>query len=72
MLIGLEKTKSQVEIYNIGSEDQVNVKTIAKIVTKKETQKHQTQVHRRGRCWKRLDGRRKNMFLDTGKLKGLG
>jgi nucleoside-diphosphate-sugar epimerase len=32
MLLGLEKTKNQVEIYNIGSEDQTNVKTIAEIV----------------------------------------
>jgi hypothetical protein len=27
MLIGLEKTRNQVEIYNVGSEDQTNVKT---------------------------------------------
>ena len=31
MLLGLEKTRNQVEIYNIGSEDQTTVKTIAEI-----------------------------------------
>jgi UDP-glucose 4-epimerase len=32
MPLGLEKSKEQVEIYNIGSEDQIDVKTIAQIV----------------------------------------
>ena len=34
MLLGLEKTRNQVEIYNTGSEDQTTVKTIAETVTK--------------------------------------
>ena len=34
MLLGLEKTKNQVETYNIGSEDRTTVKTIAEIVIK--------------------------------------
>jgi len=32
MLLGLEKTTEQVEIHNVGSEDQTDVKTIAEIV----------------------------------------
>jgi UDP-glucose 4-epimerase len=32
MLLGLEKSSEQVEIFNVGSEDQVDVKTIAQIV----------------------------------------
>ena len=35
MLLGLEKTRNQVETYNIGSEDQTNVKTIAETVVEK-------------------------------------
>jgi UDP-glucose 4-epimerase len=33
MLLGLEKPTEQVETYNVGSEDQVDVKTIAQIIT---------------------------------------
>ena len=32
MLVGLEKSTEQVEIYNVGSKDQINVKTITEIV----------------------------------------
>lgn len=38
MLLGLEKTKNQVEIYNIGSEDQITVARIAEITAKKWAQ----------------------------------
>jgi len=34
MPLGLEKSQNQVEIYNVGSEDQINVKTIADIIVK--------------------------------------
>jgi UDP-glucose 4-epimerase len=73
MLIGLEKTKSQVEIYNIGSEDQITVKTIAEIVVEemrlKNVQFKFTEGVDGGRGWK---GDVKNMLLDIGKLKSLG
>jgi UDP-glucose 4-epimerase len=32
MLLGLEKSKRHIEIYNVGSENQIDVKTIAQIV----------------------------------------
>jgi UDP-glucose 4-epimerase len=32
MLLGLEKSKRHIEIYNVGSENQTDVKTIAQIV----------------------------------------
>jgi UDP-glucose 4-epimerase len=73
MLLGLEKTKNQVEIYNIGSEDQTTVKTIAEIVTKgmklKNVKSKFTGGVDGGRGWK---GDAKNMLLDISKLKGLG
>jgi len=73
MLIGLEKTKNQVEIYNIGSEDQAPVTTIAQIVTQEMGLKNVKFTYTggvdSGRGWK---GDVKNMFLDTSKLKGLG
>jgi hypothetical protein len=37
MLIGLIKAKTQVEIYNIGSEDQTNVKNMLLDISKIET-----------------------------------
>ena len=37
MLIGLIKAKTQVEIYNIGSEDQTNVKNMLPDISKIET-----------------------------------
>ena len=56
MLVGLGKSTEQVEIYNVGSEDQINVKTIAEIVA--EEMGRQVQVHRRSRRRKRLERRR--------------
>ena len=32
MLLGIEKTSSQVDVSNIGSEDQIDVMTIARVV----------------------------------------
>jgi len=73
MLLGLEKTKNQVEIYNIGSEDQTTVKTIAEIVVEKMKLKDVkfkfTGGVDGGRGWK---GGVKNMLLDIGKIKTLG
>ena len=73
MLIGLEKTNNQVEIYNIGSEDQTTVKTIAETVVEEMKPKNVklklTGGVDGGRGWK---GDVKNMLLDTSKLKGLG
>jgi UDP-glucose 4-epimerase len=73
MLSTLEKTENQVEIYNIGSEDQANVKTIAQIVIKEmkleNVKLKLTGGVDDGRGWK---GDVKNMLLDTNKLKNQG
>ena len=73
MLLGLEKTTEQVEIYNVGSEDQINVKTIAEIVAEEmglqNVEFKFTGGVDGGRGWK---GDVKNMFLDITKLKAKG
>jgi len=73
MLIGLEKTKNQVETYNISSEDQTTVKTIAETVVKEVKLKNVkfkfTGGVDGGRGWK---GNVKNMLLDISKIKKLG
>jgi UDP-glucose 4-epimerase len=73
MLLGLEKSTEQVEIYNIGSEDQVDVKTIADIVIKEMGLKNVKLTFTGGvdggRGWK---GDVKNMLLDISKIKTLG
>jgi len=73
MLIGLEKSTEQVEIYNVGSEDQVDVKTIAQIVIKEMDLKNVKLTFTGGvdggRGWK---GDVKNMLLDISKIKKLG
>jgi len=72
MLLGLEKTKNHVEIYNVGSENQIDVKTIAQIVI--EEMGLQNVEFKfpggvdEGRGWK---DNVKNTLLDTSKLKGL-
>jgi len=72
MFLGLEKTRNQVEIYNIGSEDQTNVKTIAEIVVEEMKLKNVklkfTGGVDGGRGWK---GDVKNMLLDISKIKTL-
>ena len=72
MLLGLEKTRNQVEIYNIGSEDQTNVKTIAEIVVEEMKLKNVklkfTGGVDGGRGWK---SDVKNMLLDISKIKTL-
>jgi len=72
MPLGLEKSKKQVEIYNIGSEDQIDVKTIAEIVIqemKLENVKLKFTGGVDGRGWK---GDVKNMLLNISKIKSSG
>jgi UDP-glucose 4-epimerase len=73
MLLGTEKPENQVEIYNIGSEDQINVKAIAEIVVEEtglEDVKFKfTGGVDGGRGWK---GDVKNMLLDISKIKSVG
>jgi UDP-glucose 4-epimerase len=73
MLLGLERTKDQVEIYNIGSEDQATVKTIAEIVMEEmrltNVQFKFTGGVDGGRGWK---GDVKNMLLDISRIETLG
>jgi len=73
MFIGLEKAESQVEIFNIGSENQITVKTLAKIVAEEmglENVEHRfTGGANGGRGWV---GDVKNMLLETSRLKSRG
>ncbi|MFQ6065400.1 MAG: NAD-dependent epimerase/dehydratase family protein, partial [Candidatus Bathyarchaeia archaeon] len=73
LLFGLEQASKEVEIYNIGSEDQTSVKKIAKIVAEemglKEVEFRYTGGIRGGRGW---IGDVKTMFLDISKIKRLG
>jgi len=73
ILLGLEKTKSQIEIYNVGSEDHMDVKTIAEIVVEEmgleNVEFRFTGGVDGGRGWK---GDVKNMLLEISKLKSLG
>jgi UDP-glucose 4-epimerase len=73
ILLGLEKTENQVEIYNIGPEDQTTVKTIAEIVVKEMKLRNVklkfTGGVDGGRGWR---GDVKNMQLDSSKIRKLG
>ena len=73
ILLGLENSAEQVEIFNVGSEDQVDVKTIAQIVIEEMKLKNVKPVFtggvEGGRGWK---GNVKNMLLDITRLKRLG
>lgn len=73
MFTGLQTNANRVEIYNVGSEDQVNVKQIADIVCEEIGLKNVGYVFTGGvdggRGWK---GDVKTMLLDIGKLKKLG
>jgi UDP-glucose 4-epimerase len=73
ILLGLENSAEQVEIFNVGSEDQVDVKTIAQIVIEEMKLKNVKPVFtggvEGGRGWK---GDVKNMLLDITRLKRLG
>jgi len=73
MILAAEKSSSQVEIYNIGSEDSVNVVAVAKIVIEemglKDVEIRYTGGVDGGRGWK---GDVKVMLLDISKIKSLG
>lgn len=73
MQYGLDNSKKQVEVFNVGSEDQINVKAIAEIVIEemglKDVELKFTGGVDGGRGW---IGDVKNMLLDVGKLKALG
>lgn len=72
IITGCQHWKDKVEIYNIGSEDYINVKTIADIVTQEmglsNVQYNFTGGVDGGRGWK---GDVKTMLLSIDKLKGL-
>jgi len=71
MLFGMEKAKEKVEIFNIGSEDWVEVKEIADIVSEEMGLKPEYRFTGGidGRGWK---GDVKFMRLDISKLKNMG
>jgi len=73
MLFGLEHASERVEIYNIGSEDQISVAEIAKIVVEemglKDVKFQYTGGVEGGRGW---IGDVKTMLLDISKMKKLG
>jgi UDP-glucose 4-epimerase len=73
MFTSLQTPTNRVEIYNVGSEDQVNVKQIASIICEEMGLENVEYVFTGGvdggRGWK---GDVKTMQLDVGKLKKLG
>jgi UDP-glucose 4-epimerase len=73
LFFGLEHASERVDIYNIGSEDQISVKKIARIVTEEmrlqDVRFRYTGGVRGGRGW---IGDVKTMFLDISKMKRLG
>jgi UDP-glucose 4-epimerase len=73
LLFGLKCASERVDIHNIGTEDQVSVKEIARIVTEemglKDVEFRYTGGVRGGRGW---IGDVKKMFLDISKLEKLG
>ncbi len=73
ILTALKRSSRKVEIFNVGSEDWVDVKTIAKIVIEemglKEVSLHFTGGVNGGRGWR---GDVKRMLLSIEKLKSLG
>jgi UDP-glucose 4-epimerase len=73
LLTALEKSDEQVEIYNVGSEDTVNVATIARIVIEEmglsNVEIKCTGGVDGGRGWK---GDVKEMLLDISKIRRLG
>ena len=73
MLLGLEKAQEDFEIFNVGPEDQVNIRTIAKIVTEnmelRDVKFRYRIAAEGGRGWK---GDVKIMLLEVSRLKKLG
>jgi UDP-glucose 4-epimerase len=72
-LFGLEKARERFEVFNVGSEDRVDVNTIAKIVVKEmglsDVEFHYKVDVEGGRGW---IGDVRFMLLDISKLKRLG
>jgi UDP-glucose 4-epimerase len=73
ILLGLDKSSAQVEIFNVGSEDQADVKTMAQIVIEEMGLEGVKLVFTGGvdggKGWK---GDVKNTLLEISKLKTLG
>jgi UDP-glucose 4-epimerase len=73
MLLGLENIEAPIEIFNVGSEDQIDVKTIAKIVFEEmgleNVRVRFTGGVNGGRGWV---GDVRNMLLETSRLKSRG
>jgi len=73
MVVGIERAKEQVEIFNIGSRDRLSVRKIADIVTQemglKEVNYHWTGGVKGGRGW---IGDVKDMLLSIEKLERMG
>jgi UDP-glucose 4-epimerase len=73
MLVGINHSQGRVEIYNVGSEDQVNVKEIADIICQEMGLRDVEYVYTGGvdggRGWK---GDVKVMLLSIEKIKSLG
>jgi len=73
MILGLKKSTGKVEVYNVGSEDKINVKSIADIVVEemglKDVSYYFTGGVQGGRGWL---GDVKVMLLDITKLKSIG
>lgn len=72
ILLGLEKSYRQIEVFNVGSENQMSVKTLAHILVEEmglKNVKFRFTGGIEGRGWK---GDVKNMLLDINKLKHLG
>lgn len=73
MLLGLEKAQEDFEIFNVGPEDQVNIRTIADIVTESmkliDVKFRYRIAAEGGRGWK---GDVKIMLLDVSRLRELG
>jgi len=73
MILGMERSRNRVEVYNVGSEDWLDVKSIARIVTEEMGLKNVKFTFsggiNGGRGW---TGDVKNMLLDISKLKSLG
>ncbi|MEM3391918.1 MAG: NAD-dependent epimerase/dehydratase family protein [Candidatus Bathyarchaeia archaeon] len=72
MFKALENFNEDFEVYNIGGEDQVNVKTIAEIVIKEMGLKNVEVKFLGGPEGRGWIGDVKNMLLDCRKLKALG
>jgi UDP-glucose 4-epimerase len=73
LIIGVEETEGQVEIFNIGSDDQINVKKIGEIVIEamqlQDVKIKLTGGVDGGRGWR---GDVKIMLLDSEKMKSVG